>query len=51
MNREEETASGIAVEDFTEKEALIEELIAREETAKLNEKSKSSSRMLLRACP
>ena len=33
-NREEEAASGIAVEDLTEKEALIEELIAREETAK-----------------
>ena len=33
-NREEEAASGIAVEDLTEKEALIEALIAREETAK-----------------
>ena len=46
-NREEEAASDIAVEEFTEKEALIEELIAREETAKPDEKSKSSSRMLL----
>ena len=33
-NREEAAASGIAVEDVTERETLIEELIAREETAK-----------------
>lgn len=31
--REEENASGIAVNDLTEKEALIEELVSREDTA------------------
>ena len=29
--REEENASGIAVNDLTEKEALIEELVSRED--------------------
>ena len=37
-NREEEEASGIVVEDLKEKEALIEQLIVREETAKPDEK-------------
>ena len=37
-NREEETASDIAFEDLIEKEALIKELITREETAKPDEK-------------
>ena len=32
--REEEAASGVAVEDLTEKEVLIEELIEREDTIK-----------------
>ena len=36
-NREEKAAGGIAVEDLTEKEALIEELNAREETAKADD--------------
>ena len=31
--REEENASGIAVDDLTEKEVLIEELVSREDTA------------------
>ena len=32
--REEEAASGVVVEDLTEKEVLIEELIEREDTIK-----------------
>ena len=31
--REEENASGIAVDNLTEKEVLIEELVSREDTA------------------
>ena len=34
MIREEEAASGVVVEDLTEKEVLIEELIEREDTIK-----------------
>ena len=35
--REEENASGIAVNDLREKEALIEELVSREDTATASE--------------
>ena len=40
--REEENASGIAVNDLTEKEALIEELVSREDTATASEAETAS---------
>ena len=40
--REEENASGIAVNDLTEKEALIEELVSREDTATVSEAETAS---------
>ena len=40
--REEENASGIAVNDLTEKEALIQELVSREDTATASEAETAS---------
>ena len=41
--REEENASGSAVNDLTEKEALIEELVSREDTATASEAETASN--------
>lgn len=40
--REEENTSGIAVNDLTEKETLIEELVSREDTATASEAETAS---------
>ena len=40
--REEENASGIAVNDLTEKEALIEELVSREDIVTASEAETAS---------
>ena len=42
--REEEAASGVIVEDLTEKEVLIEELVEREDTIKPDNNRLSSTR-------